>query len=39
MEWIEVESFWFICPGFADELIGCEALQGLESPGAIVFGD
>jgi len=26
MGWIEFESLWFFCPGFADELVGREAL-------------
>jgi hypothetical protein len=32
MERIEIESLRLLCPELADELVGCEALEGLESP-------
>ena len=37
--WIEGESFRLFCPGFADELVGREAFEGLEPPGEVVGGD
>ena len=30
------KSFWLFCPRFGDEFVGCEALQGLETPAVIV---
>jgi hypothetical protein len=37
--WVEFESFWFDCPSFADELVGCEASEGLQSPCEIEGAD
>ncbi len=37
MDWIYVESFWFFCPGFGDEFIGCETFECLE-PSAEIIG-
>src|SRR5260221_11345983 len=31
MDRVEIESFWLICPAFADELVGREALGYLEA--------
>ena len=39
MDWIEVESFWLDCPSFADELVGCETFEGLQSPAEVIGGD
>src|SRR5271168_108143 len=39
MDRVEPESFGFICPCFADEFVGREALEGLESPGEVVGRD
>ena len=39
VDWIEFESLWFDCPSFADELIGCESFEGLQSPSEIVRAD
>lgn len=39
MDWIDDESLGLVCPGFADELVGCEALEGLQAPGEVVGGD
>jgi hypothetical protein len=33
------ESLWLVCPGFADEFVGCQALQGLQATGEVVGGD
>ena len=37
MERAGVEPIWLCCPGFADELVGCEASQGLQ-PACEVVG-
>ncbi|MGY4183063.1 hypothetical protein ACVIHH_008354 [Bradyrhizobium sp. USDA 4518] len=34
-----MKSFWLGRPAFADVLVGCETLQGLQSPGVIVGCD
>ena len=39
LERIKGESVWLCCPGFADELVGGEAFEGLEPPGEVVGGD
>jgi hypothetical protein len=39
VDWIEFESFWFDCPSFADELVGRESFEGLQSPSEIVGAD
>lgn len=39
MDWVEIESCRLICPAFADELIGREALKCLEAPGEVVGVD
>ena len=39
MGWIEIESFRFFCPAFADEFIWCETFQGLQSASIIVCVD
>ena len=39
MDWIEFESSGFDCPSFADELVGCEAFEDLQSPSEIVGAD
>ena len=39
MERVEVESFGLFCPGFADELVGREAFEGLEPSGEVVGVD
>ena len=39
MDWIEVESVWFICPGLTDVFVWGEALQGLEPACEIVGHD
>ena len=39
VDWIEFESSGFDCPSFADELVGCEAFEGLQSPSEIVGAD
>ena len=39
VDWIEFESLWFDCPSFADELVGCESFEGLQSPSEIVGAD
>ena len=39
MDWIESEALRFFCPVFADELIGCEAFEGIESADEVVGGD
>ena len=36
MEWIEFESFWFVCPCFADVLVGRETLERFEATTKIV---
>ena len=36
MERIEVEALWLGCPAFADELIGREPLQRLQTPAEVV---
>jgi hypothetical protein len=36
MEWVEDESLWLVCPGFADEFVWCEAFEGLEEFGEVV---
>ena len=35
MEWIEDESFRLFCPCLADEFVGCEAFECLESPAEV----
>ena len=39
MDWIQREPFWFDCPLFADDLLGREALEGLEAPPEVVSAD
>ena len=39
VDWIEFKSLWFDCPSFADELVGCESFEGLQSPSEIVRAD
>jgi hypothetical protein len=39
MDWIEPESFGLFCPHFADELVGGQALQGLQASPVIVGVD
>ena len=39
LERVEAESFRLDCPSFADELVGGEAIKGLQSPGVVVGGD
>jgi hypothetical protein len=39
VDWIEFESSGFDCPSFADELVGCEAFEGLQSRSEIVGAD
>jgi hypothetical protein len=39
MGWIESKSIGIVLPGFADVLVGCEALEGLEPFGEVVGGD
>jgi hypothetical protein len=36
---VELESFGFDCPSFADELEGCESFEGVQSPSEIVGAD
>ena len=36
MGWIESESFWFICPGFNDGLVWCEALECLQPSAKVI---
>ena len=33
MGWIESEALGLFCPGFADELAGCEIIEDFESAG------
>src|SRR5829696_6433318 len=33
---IDPEPVWLVCPGFADELVVREALQGLEASGVVI---
>jgi len=39
MERVGDESFWLCCPGFADELVGCETFEGLQATAGIVSID
>ena len=39
MEWIEAESFGLGSPAFAYELVGREALEGLQSSPEVVGAD
>src|SRR5215210_300783 len=39
MDWIESESIGLDCPGSADELVGCEAFEGLEAASEVVGSD
>ena len=39
LERVEAESFRLDCPSVADELVGCEAVEGFEPSGKIVGGD
>jgi hypothetical protein len=39
MDWIQGESGWLFCPGFADKLVGGEAFEGLQPPGVVVSFD
>lgn len=39
MDRIESESLRFFCPDFADVFVGCEAYEGLETPGVVVSID
>ncbi len=36
LERIEDESFWLGSPGFADEFVGCETFEGLESSAEVI---
>ncbi len=36
---IDGEPLWLICPGFADEFVGREALEGLQATGEVVGGN
>jgi hypothetical protein len=36
LERVEGESFWLRSPAFADELVGCEAFEGLDALGEVV---
>lgn len=36
VEWIYVKSIWLFRPDFADVLIGCQALEGFETPGEVI---
>ena len=38
MDRVHDESSWLVCPGFADELVGCEILEGLQATGEVVGG-
>ena len=39
MGWVRDESFWFLCPYFADVFEGREALEGFEPPPIIIGVD
>jgi hypothetical protein len=39
LERVESESFRRGCPSFAEELVGGEAVKGLQPPGEVVGGD
>ena len=39
MDGIESESFWIVCPDFADVFVGCETFEGLETPAVVVGVD
>jgi len=39
LERVEFESVWLGSPAFANEFVGCEALQGLEPPSIVVGTD
>ena len=39
VDWLEPEPFGLFCPYFADELIGGQALQGLQAPPVVVCVD
>ena len=39
LERIDNESFWLCCPGFADELVGCETFEGVQATAEIVSID
>ena len=39
LERVQSESFRLGCPSFADELVGGEAIKGLQSPGEVVGGE
>ena len=39
VERVQCESFWLDCPSFADELVGSEAVKGLQSLGEVIGGD
>src|SRR5271156_316438 len=39
MDWVECESFGLFCPCFGDELVGRQALEGLQSSGEVVSVD
>ncbi len=39
MDWIEFESLLFDCPSFANELLGCESFEGVQSPSEIEGAD
>jgi hypothetical protein len=39
VDWIDDESFWPVCPNFADIFIRCEVLEGFEPSGEVIGGD
>jgi hypothetical protein len=39
MDWIDGEFFWLGCPPFADEFVGREPFERLQSAAEIVGGD
>ena len=39
MDRVDDESFRFYCPSFADELVGREPLQGVETTAEVIRGD
>lgn len=39
MDGMDDESFWFCCPLFANEFVGCESPRGLETTAEVVRSD
>jgi hypothetical protein len=39
MDRIDGESFWFLCPDFADVFVWRETVEGLEAPGVVICID